>query len=141
MLTARDAHPDRVRGLDLGADDYLVKPFDLSELLARLRSLIRRTAGQATAVIQFGDVALDTRTRVVTMAGTPVSLTAREFALLEYLAVNRGKVVSRTEIYEHLVDERDDTLSNLLDVHVHALRKKLRPELIATRRGQGYIIE
>ena len=90
MLTARDAPPDRVRGLDLGADDYLVKPFDLSELLARLRSLIRRTAGQATAVIQFDDVALDTRTRVVTMAGKLVSLTAREFALLEYLAIHPG---------------------------------------------------
>lgn len=141
MLTARDAPPDRVRGLDLGADDYLVKPFDLPELLARLRSLIRRTAGHAASLIQVGDIALDTRSRSVTKAGKSVSLTAREFGILEYLALNRGKVVSRTELYEHLVDENDDTLSNLLDVHVVAIRKKLRPELITTRRGQGYVIE
>lgn len=141
MLTARDASPDRVRGLDLGADDYVVKPFDLPELLARLRSLIRRTAGHAAPVIRLGDIAVDTRGRAVTMAGKPVSLTAREFAILEYLALHRGKVVSRTELYEHLVDENDDTLSNLLNVHVFAIRKKLRPDLITTRRGQGYSIE
>jgi len=141
MLTARDAPPDRVRGLDLGADDYLVKPFDLAELLARLRSLIRRTAGHAAPVIQIGDVALDTRSRTVTKAGAPIGLTAREFGILEYLALNRGKVVSRAELYDHLVDENDDTLSNLLDVHVYAIRRKLRPELISTRRGQGYCIE
>ena len=141
MLTARDASPDRVRGLDLGADDYVVKPFDLPELLARLRSLIRRTAGHATPVIQLGDIAVDTRSRTVSMAGKPVSLTAREFSILQYLALHRGKVVSRTELYEHLVDENDDTLSNLLDVHVFAIRKKLRADLIATRRGQGYCIE
>jgi two-component system OmpR family response regulator len=141
MLTARDASSDRVRGLDLGADDYLVKPFDLPELLARLRSLIRRTAGQAVSVIQVDEVALDTRSRTVTKSGTPVSLTAREFSILEYLALHRGKVVSRTELYEHLVDENDDTLSNLVDVHVFAIRKKLRAGLITTRRGQGYCIE
>jgi two-component system OmpR family response regulator len=141
MLTARDASPDRVRGLDLGADDYLVKPFDLPELLARLRSLIRRTAGHAAPVIQLDDISLDTRSRTVTKAGKSVSLTAREFGILEYLALHRGKVVSRTELYEHLVDENDDTLSNLLDVHVFAIRKKLRAGLITTRRGQGYCIE
>jgi two-component system OmpR family response regulator len=141
MLTARDAPPDRVRGLDLGADDYLVKPFDLPELLARLRSLIRRTAGHAAPVIQLDDISLDMRSRTVTKAGKPVTLTAREFGILEYLALHRGKVVSRTELYEHLVDENDDTLSNLLDVHVFAIRKKLRAGLITTRRGQGYCIE
>ena len=141
MLTARDASPDRVRGLDLGADDYLVKPFDLPELLARLRSLIRRTAGHAAPVIQLDDISLDTRSPTVTKAGKSVSLTAREFGILEYLALHRGKVVSRTELYEHLVDENDDTLSNLLDVHVFGIRKKLRAGLITTRRGQGYCIE
>jgi two-component system, OmpR family, response regulator len=141
MLTARDAPADRVRGLDLGADDYLIKPFDLSELLARLRSLIRRAAGQPASVIHVGDIVIDVRSRSVTMDGKPVALTAREFAILEYLALHRGKVVSRTELYEHLVDENDDTLSNLLDVHVFAIRKKLRPNLITTRRGQGYSID
>jgi two-component system, OmpR family, response regulator len=141
MLTARDAPPDRVRGLDLGADDYVIKPFDLPELLARLRSLIRRTAGQASALIELDDIVIDTRSRTVTKSGEAVTLTAREFGILEYLAIHRGKVVSRTELYEHLVDENDDTMSNLLDVHIFAIRKKLRPELITTRRGQGYCIE
>ena len=140
MLTAKDTPPDRVRGLDLGADDYVVKPFDLPELLARLRSLIRRTAGQASPLIEIDGIVIDSRTRTVTKAGEPVTLTAREFGILEYLALHRGKVVSRTELYEHLVDENDDTMSNLLDVHVFAIRKKLRPDLIATRRGQGYSI-
>ena len=141
MLTARDAPGDRVRGLDTGADDYLIKPFDLSELLARVRALIRRSAKQTTNKIEIGDVALDTRTRNVTRADKPVTLTAREFAILEYLALHRGEVISRKELYEHLFDENDDTLSNLLDVHVFSIRKKLGAELIATRRGQGYGIE
>src|SRR5882762_1456310 len=141
MLTARDAHKDRVRGLDTGADDYLVKPFDLSELLARLRALIRRAAGKARPLLELGEVALDTRARAVTRDGQPVTLTAREFAILEYLALHRGEVVSRTELYEHLFDETDDTLSNLVDVHVFSIRKKLGASLIATRRGQGYCIE
>ena len=141
MLTARDAHKDRVRGLDSGADDYLIKPFDLEELLARLRALIRRAAGQSRPVIQLGEVALDPRARSVTRAGHPVTLTAREFAILEYLALHRGEVVSRTELYEHLFDETDDKLSNLVDVHVFSIRKKLGAQLIATRRGQGYCVE
>ena len=141
LLTARDAPKDRVRGLDIGADDYLVKPFDLSELLARLRALIRRSAGQARARLELGDVLIDIRARTVTRAGQAVTLTAREYAILEYLAMHRGEVVTRTELYEHLFDESDDTLSNLLDVHVFSIRKKLRPDLIATRRGQGYCIE
>ena len=141
MLTARDAHSDRVRGLDTGADDYLIKPFDLSELLARVRALIRRSANKTTNKIEIGEVALDTRARSVTRAGNPVTLTAREFAILEYLALHRGEVISRTELYEHLFDENDDTLSNLVDVHIFSIRKKLGANLIATRRGQGYCIE
>lgn len=141
MLTARDAPKDRVRGLDTGADDYLVKPFDLEELLARLRALIRRSAGQVQPSLKVGDVLIDPRARAVTRAGEPIVLTAREYAILEYLALHRGKVVSRTELYEHLFDESDDTLSNLLDVHVFGIRKKLGRDLVTTRRGQGYCIE
>jgi len=137
MLTARDSHNDRVKGLDTGADDYLVKPFDLSELLARLRALIRRSTNQTSSKINIRDVVLDTRARTATKAGIPVILTAREFAILEYLAIHRGEVVSRAELYEHLFDENDDTLSNLLDVHIFSIRKKLGAELIATRRGQA----
>ena len=141
MLTARDQGKDRVRGLDTGADDYLVKPFDLNEFLARLRALIRRAAGRAKSEIEIRGVLIDTRARAVTHAGQPITFTAREYAILEYLALHRGEVVSRTELYEHLFDENDDTLSNLLDVHVFNIRKKLGPEFIATRRGQGYCIE
>ncbi len=141
MLTARDAGKDRVRGLDTGADDYLVKPFDLAELLARLRALIRRAAGQSRPSIELGDILIDTRARTLTQGGTAVVLTAREYAILEYLALHRGEVISRTELYEHLFDESDDTMSNLLDVNVFSLRKKLGKDLIVTRRGQGYCIE
>lgn len=141
MLTARDSSQDRVRGLDSGADDYLVKPFDLPELLARLRALIRRTSGQSTAVLEIGDIVLDTRARVVTRAGQAVALTGREYSILEYLALHRGEVVTRTALYEHLFDETDNTLSNLVDVHVFSIRKKLGQQLIQTRRGQGYCIE
>ncbi len=141
MLTARDAARDRVRGLDTGADDYLVKPFDLSELFARLRALIRRAAGRTRNVLECGSVAIDTAARRVTSAGQPVALTAREYALVEFLALHRGEVVTRTALYEHLFDEDDDTMSNLLDVHVSNVRKKLGAEFITTRRGQGYCIE
>jgi len=141
MLTARDAPRDRVHGLDTGADDYVVKPFDLSELLARLRALIRRAAGQARATIELGEVVLDTRAKQVLKGGEPLPLTAREYALLEYLALHRGEVVTRTALYEHLFDENDDTMSNLLDVHVSNIRKKLGFDFIVTRRGQGYLLE
>ena len=141
MLTARDAARDRVRGLDTGADDYLVKPFDLNELFARLRAIIRRSAGQTVNIIEIGGVAVQTASRKVTLSGTPVALTAREYGLLEYLAMHRGETVTRTALYEHLFDEDDDSLSNLLDVHISNLRKKLGHELIETRRGHGYCIE
>jgi two-component system OmpR family response regulator len=141
MLTARDRTSDRVRGLDTGADDYLIKPFDLHELLARLRALIRRSAGQALSRIEIGEVLIDTRARSILRAGQPVTLTAREYAILEYLALHRGKLVTRSALYEHILDETDDTLSNLVDVHIFSIRKKLGHDLIATRRGQGYCIE
>jgi two-component system OmpR family response regulator len=141
ILTARDAVNDRVRGLDLGADDYLVKPFELSELFARLRALIRRSAGQATPAVAVGPVVVDPRTRTVTRDGEPVRLTAREYALVELLALRRGELVTRTQIYEHLFDENDDSLSNLVEVHVSNVRKKLGKDFIETRRGQGYVVD
>jgi two-component system OmpR family response regulator len=140
MLTARDTVPDRVKGLDKGADDYLTKPFDVDELLARLRALIRRASGQTHSVIEVGLLSLDTAARSVHLAGQEMALTAREYALLEYLALHRGQVVSRTVLYEHLFDEEESTLSNLLDVHVSNLRKKLGADIITTRRGHGYCI-
>ncbi len=141
MLTARDTARDRVRGLDAGADDYVVTPFDLEELVARLRALIRRTTGHATPRIEVGAVALNTAARTVTLAGRNVSLTPREYCLLEVLALHRGEVVTRTTLYEHLFDENEITLSNLLDVHVSNLRRKLGADFITTRRGHGYCIE
>ena len=140
FLTARDTTADRVRGLDGGGDDYLVKPFDLSELFARLRAVIRRSAAQPSPILAFGQVSIDTRARTVAVEGKLIPLTAKEYMILEYLAQHRGKVITRTELYEHVFDEHADTLSNLLDVHVYNLRKKLAIDLIATRRGHGYCI-
>jgi two-component system OmpR family response regulator len=141
MLTARDQSRDRVRGLDIGADDYVVKPFDLPELFARLRALIRRSANKTTNLIEIGDVKIDTAARNIHRAGKLMELTAREYALVEFLVLHRGEVVTRTQLYEHLFDENDDTFSNLLDVHVSNVRKKLGAEFIVTRRGHGYCIE
>lgn len=140
LLTARDASRDRVRGLDAGADDYVVKPFDLGELLARVRALIRRAAGQTSNEIRIGPITIDTGARLVQRDGQTVVLTAREYALVEYLALHRATVVTRTALYEHLFNEDDDTFSNLLDVHVSNVRKKLGSEFITTRRGHGYCI-
>jgi len=114
---------------------------NLAELQARVRALIRRSAGQARPQITLGDVIIDTRARSVTRRGDSLTLTAREYAILEYLALHQGEVVSRTTLYEHLFDENDDTMSNLVDVHVFNIRKKLGYDLIATRRGEGYLIE
>ena len=141
MLTARDQSRDRVKGLDTGADDYVVKPFDLAEVLARLRALIRRTTNQTTNRIEIGSVVIDTAARLVTLKKHPIELTAREYSLVEFLALHRGEVVTRTQLYEHLFDENDSTLSNLLDVYVSTVRKKLGAEFITTRRGHGYCIE
>ena len=141
MLTARDQARDRVKGLDIGADDYVVKPFDVAEVLARLRALIRRSAGGASNEIEIGAVIINTAARLVTWKHKPVELTAREYALVEFLARHRGEVVTRTQLYEHLFDENDSSLSNLLDVHVSNVRKKLGAEFVTTRRGHGYCIE
>jgi len=141
LLTARDAVRDRVQGLDTGADDYLTKPFDLDELLARLRALIRRGAGQAISRIKVGAITIDSAARVVWREGREVLLTAREYALVEFLALHRGQVVTRTALYEHLFDEDESSLSNLLDVHVSNIRKKLGHGFIVTRRGHGYCVE
>jgi two-component system OmpR family response regulator len=141
VLTARDAISDRVRLLDGGADDYVVKPFDPAELIARCRALIRRSAGHGSAVITVGDVEIDTAQRTIRRAGMNVPVTPREFRLLEYLAVHRRRVVSRTELLEHLYGDSEETISNVLDVFVGNLRRKLRTDLVRTRRGHGYIIE
>jgi DNA-binding response OmpR family regulator len=144
ILTARDSVEDRVAGLDLGADDYLSKPFAMEELLARVRALLRRRYGMSTPVISVGHLQVDTARHTVTTNGEEAELTAREYALLEYLILRVGQVVSRTEIWEHIYDEHSDATSNVVDVYVGYLRKKLeRPEcgqLIRTRRGEGYVL-
>jgi DNA-binding response OmpR family regulator len=141
VLTARDALPDRVRGLDSGADDYLTKPYELQELLARLRAIIRRSAGKPSSAVEVGDIVIDTTKRSVVKGGQSVALTAREYALVEFLALHRGELVTRSMLYDHLFDEDDDSLSNLVDVHVSNIRKKLGKDFIVTRRGQGYLLD
>lgn len=141
MLTARDAVPDRVKGLDHGADDYLTKPFDIDELLARLRALIRRRTGHTHPRIEIGPVIVDVGARRVTQSGEEVPLTPAEYTLFEYLALHRGQLVTRTELYEHLFDENESTFSNVLDARVSTLRRKLGHDIITTRRGHGYCIE
>lgn len=141
ILTARDEVADKVRGLDAGADDYLTKPFEIDEFLARVRALIRRAAGQPGPLLKLGDVEVDTVARVVRRAGRPVEFTAKEYALLELLVRNRGGLVSRAAIYDHIYDEDDDTFSNVVDVYVSNLRRKLGRDFITTRRGQGYIVD
>ena len=141
MLTALDAIPERVKGLDCGADDYLTKPFDSDELVARLRALIRRAAGKTQSKIDINGFQLDMASRTLTRGDRVIELTAREYSLLEYLSIHRGEVVSRTTLYERLFDETDNSYSNLLDVHVSNLRKKLGAQIIKTRRGHGYSIE
>ena len=140
VLTARDGVPDRVRGLNLGADDYLVKPFDLDEMLARVRALIRRSADRPSPRLSVGDVTIDTVARTVRKGEAPVDLTAKEYALLEYLALHAGEVVTRTRIYEHIYGEEEDTFSNVVNVYVANLRRKLGADVIETRRGHGYLV-
>lgn len=140
VLTARDATTDKVRALDSGADDYLTKPFTLNELLARIRALIRRAAGSPSPVLRVGDIQIETSARRVTRAGIEVDLAAKEYALLEFLVLHRGTLVTRAMLYEHIYDDRDDSMSNVVDVYVARLRKKLGHEVITTYRGAGYII-
>ena len=144
VLTARDGVDDRVHGLDLGADDYLVKPFAFAELLARVRAIIRRRYQSSASTIRVGDLEIDTTARAVRRGETPIVLSAREYALLEYLAARRGQVVSRSEIWEHVYDFASQPSSNVVDVYIAYLRKKIEqercPKLIHTRRGQGYVL-
>lgn len=144
MLTARDAVEDRIAGLDHGADDYLTKPFEFRELLARLRALLRRSGELRPAKITIGDLVLDTAAQSAARAGRAMTLTAKEYALLEYLARNAGRVVGRAEIAEHVWDETFDPFSNLIEVYINRLRRKIDADspkpLLQTRRGAGYVL-
>ena len=145
MLTARDAVEDKITGLDLGADDYLTKPFAFNELLARIRALLRRNKEIRSAGIVVGDLEIDTSAQRIRRGGREISLTTKEYALLEYLARERGRVVGRSEIAEHVWDENIDAFSNLIEVYIKRLRSKMDEgfavQLIHTRRGAGYILD
>jgi two-component system response regulator QseB len=141
ILTARDSLDDRIKGLDIGADDYMVKPFDLEELNARLRALLRRSAGRASPKLELGDLILDPAAHEVFLEGQPVELPPKEFAVLQTLLENVGRVVSKTRLQETLYSWDQDVASNVLEVHIHHLRKKLGSSLIRTIRGVGYMME
>lgn len=144
VLTAKDTTDDKVKGLDLGADDYLTKPFQLEELMARLRALIRRSHQIKDPILRVHDLEIDTSARTVKRGGQAIHLTPREFALLQFLAFHRGKVVTRTMIWEHLYDEYDENTSNVVDVYIRYLRTKIdkgySQPLILTRWGEGYML-
>jgi two-component system OmpR family response regulator/two-component system response regulator QseB len=140
ILTARDAIEDRIKGLDSGADDYVVKPFDLHELAARLRALIRRSAGEAAPVLKIGEIELDPAARRVQFKGEPVELPTREYALLHALMLGAGRVLTREQLTERLYAWGEEVESNAIDVHVHHLRRKLAPGVIRTVRGVGYVM-
>jgi DNA-binding response OmpR family regulator len=144
VLTARDTTEDKVRGLDLGADDYLIKPFKFAELLARIKALIRRKYETKTTIIRVADLELDTTHRIVKRDGALIDLSAREYALLEYLALNAERTVSRSMIWQHVSDFNASLESNVVDVYVGLLRKKIehagKARLIHTKRGQGYML-
>ncbi len=141
VLTSRDAISERIEGLDRGADDYMIKPFDLDELSARIRALLRRSSGRSLPVIIHRDILLDPASHLVTRNGTPVELSPREFAILQTLLENAGRVMSRSRLEESLYSWKDEIESNAVDVHIHHLRKKLGSELIRTIRGVGYIVD
>lgn len=141
ILTARDTWSEKVDGLDAGADDYLTKPFNMEELLARLRALIRRSTGNASPLLECGDVTLDTRNSRVSEAGIPIKLTAQEFKLLDFLMHHQGEVVSRTTLTEHIYDQDFDRDSNTIEVFINRIRKKLKTNIIHTIRGLGYRLE
>jgi two-component system, OmpR family, response regulator QseB len=141
ILTARELVEDRVKGLDAGADDYLVKPFDLGELSARIRALQRRTASRAEPLITFGEITLDPASRTAFLSGEPMILSRREFALLHKLLENIGRVLSREQLTQTLYGWGDEIDSNALEVHIHNLRKKFGHNLIRTIRGVGYVVE
>ena len=140
VLTARDAVPDRIKGLDTGADDYVVKPVDLDELAARLRALVRRAAGQPQELLQAGGLQLDPAARTVQRDGEPVLLSTREFDLLQALMLNAGRVLSREQLEQHLYSWGREVDSNAVEVHIHHLRKKLGADCIQTVRGVGYLL-
>jgi DNA-binding response OmpR family regulator len=140
VLTARDAVPDRIKGLDTGADDYVVKPVDLDELAARLRALVRRAAGQPQELLQAGGLQLDPAARTVQRDGEPVLLSTREFDLLQALMLNAGRVLSREQLEQHLYSWGREVESNAVEVHIHHLRKKLGADCIQTVRGVGYLL-
>jgi two-component system, OmpR family, response regulator len=140
ILTARDRWSDKVQGFDAGADDYLAKPFHVEELLARLRALLRRATGHATNDLACGPVTVDTRSSKVVVDGNPVKLTSHEYRLLSYLMHHQGRVVSRTELVEHMYDQDFDRDSNTIEVFVGRLRKKLGVDIIQTVRGLGYLL-
>ncbi len=140
ILTARDTVEDRITGLDAGADDYLIKPFDLGELSARLRALIRRASGQAAAVLSVGALSLDPAARTVSYRGEPKALSAREFDLLQVFMNNAGRVLNREQLASALYAWGEEIESNAIDVHLHHLRKKLSPDIVQTLRGVGYLM-
>ena len=140
ILTARDRVEDRIKGLDGGADDYLVKPFDLDELAARLRALVRRSRGEAAPKLCVGEIELDPAARCVNFRGRPVELSVREFALLQELMLNAGRVLSREQLAQRLYPWGEEIESNAIEVHVHHLRRKLAAELVRTVRGVGYLL-
>jgi two-component system, OmpR family, response regulator QseB len=140
IVTARDAVTDRIAGLDAGADDYLVKPFDLDELSARVRAVLRRRSGRAESAIRIGDLQIDTADRQVRWKGRDVALSAREYALLEALADRPGAFLTRAQLEERLYGWEEEIASNAVEVHIHALRRKLDPGLIRNVRGMGYAI-
>jgi two-component system OmpR family response regulator len=140
ILTARDETLDKISGLNQGADDFVTKPFDLGELLARIRALLRRSVDHPSPLVRIGQIEVNLASREVFKGGELVPLTRQEYAILQVLVLNQGKLVSRTMIYDALYGEDDDTLSNVVDVYIANLRKRLGAELIETRRGEGYIV-